>query len=162
MRGFKVAVAALGLIIGVLASAPASAWIRGPVDVLAVLPFASGSVEGLTVGLDGNIYVPTFGFNAGGELAGPPVLFVISPNGSIVRQVPITCTISESPSSGTVSAHILGLRFNPYTMSLWVLDFGDGLVLEVNSNTGSTTRVLAGPINGSGLNALTFDSVGNG
>jgi sugar lactone lactonase YvrE len=163
MRGFNVVSAALGLVIGVLAAAPASAWIRGPVDVLAVLPFASGSVEGLTVGTDGNIYVPTFGFNGNGAIPGPPVLFVISPNGSIVRQVAITCTqLCGFPPNVTVSPHILGLRFNPSTSRLWVLDFGDKLVLEVDPQTGITTRVLAGPITGSGLNALTFDSVGNG
>jgi hypothetical protein len=68
MTRFKVGAAALGLMIGVLAAAPASAWKRGPVQVLAVLPDLIGqlpgvksSVEGLTVGPDGNIYVPTFG-----------------------------------------------------------------------------------------------------
>jgi sugar lactone lactonase YvrE len=155
MRGIKVGAAALGLIIGVLAAAPASAWQRGPVDVLAVLPFASGSVEGLTVGPDGNIYVPTFGFNAGGALGGPAVLFVISPNGSIVRKVNITC--SNCPAS----SHMLGLRFNPATNALWVLDFGVGMVLSVDPQTGGA-NLLVGPIPNSGLNALTFDASGNG
>jgi hypothetical protein len=70
--------------------APASAWKRGAVDVLAILPdVMSGvksSVEGLTVGPDGNIYVPTFGFNTTGALTGNAVLFVISPSGNIVRK----------------------------------------------------------------------------
>jgi sugar lactone lactonase YvrE len=171
MRGYKVASAALGLMIGVLAAAPASAWNRGNVQVLTVLPDLVGqppgtksSVEGLTVGPDGNIYVPTFGFNKTppGAISGPPNLFVISPNGSIVRQVPITCPSCPFPLGVPVSSHILGLRFNPMTKHLWVLDFGDGLVLDVDPQTGITLMVLAGPIPGSGLNALTFDTAGNG
>jgi sugar lactone lactonase YvrE len=150
MTGFKICATSLGLMIGVLAAAPASAWTRGQVDVLAVLPAATGSVEGLTVGPDGNIYVPTFGFNATGALAGNAVLFVISPTG-IVRQV----TIANS------SPHILGLAFNPVTKALWVLDFGAGKVLNVDPVTGNSS-VLAGPIANSGLNALTFDKAGNG
>jgi hypothetical protein len=80
--------------IGDLAAAPASAWNRGNVQVLIVLPdIAPGvksSVEGLTVGPDGNIYVPTIGVNTNGPIpSGNAVLFVISPNGKIVRQVTI-------------------------------------------------------------------------
>jgi sugar lactone lactonase YvrE len=141
--------------IGVLAAAPASAWKRGPVQVLAVLPDVTpgvkSSVEGLTVGPDANIYVPTFGFNTKGALTGNAVLFVISPTGKIVRQV----TIANS------SPHMLGLAFNPVTHALWVLDFGAGKVLNVDPQTGGST-VLAGPIANSGLNALTFDKAGNG
>ena len=128
---------------------------RGHVDVLAVLPdVTSGvqsSVEGLTVGPDGNIYVPTFGFNTKGALTGNAVLFVISPKGHVVGQV----TIANS------SPHMLGLEFNPVTGVLWVLDFGAGNVLDVDPTTG-TSSVLAGPIANSGLNALTFDAAGNG
>jgi sugar lactone lactonase YvrE len=143
--------AALGLTFGLLSTAPVHAWTRGQVDVLAVLPAATGSVEGLTVGPDGNIYAPTFGFNTTGALGGNAKLFVISPSGSIVRQV----TIAGS------SPHVLGLAFNPATHILWVLDFGAGKVLAVDPNTGNSS-VLAGPIPNSGLNALTFDKQGNG
>jgi sugar lactone lactonase YvrE len=145
------ATAALALAVGILAAPPASAWKRGNVDVLAELPFATGSVEGITVGPDGNIYAPTFGFNAHGIISGPAVLFVISPSGKIIRQV----TIAGS------SGHMLGLRFNPVTGALWVLDFFAGNVLAVDTHTGGATT-LAGPIAGSALNALTFDAAGNG
>jgi sugar lactone lactonase YvrE len=153
MRRLNIA-AALGLVVGVLAAAPASAWQRGTVDVLAVLPDVTpgvpSSVEGLTVGPDGNIYVPSFGFNTKGALRGPAALFVISPTGAIVRKVAIA----------GASPHMLGLAFNPVTKRLLVLDFGAGKVLEVNPRTGAS-RVFAGPIAGSGLNALTFDKTGN-
>ena len=151
MTRLKLAAAALGLTVAAFAAVPAHAWTRGEVDTLAVLPAATGSVEGITVGLDGNIYAPTFGFNTTGALSAPPTLFVISPSGSIVRQLTIR----------NASPHILGLRFNPVTNILWVLDFGAGTVLAVNPHSGASS-VLAGPIPGSGLNALTFDSAGNG
>jgi len=151
MTRFQIGAAALALIIGVLAVGPASAWKRGNVDVLAVLPAATGSVEGITVGPDGNIYAPTFGFNTHGEITTPPLLFVISPNGKIIRKV----TIANS------GPHVLGLRFNPVTHALWVLDFGNGNVLNVDPNTGSSS-ILASPGAGAGINALTFDANGNG
>jgi sugar lactone lactonase YvrE len=155
MTRFKIGAAALGLVIAALAAAPANAWDRSRVDVLTVLPDVTpgvqSSVEGLTVGPDGNIYVPTFGFNTKGALTGNAVLFVIDPNGNVIRKV----TIANS------SPHMLGLDFNPVTGALWVLDFGAGNVLQVNPVTGASS-VLAGPIANSGLNALTFDSAGNG
>jgi DNA-binding beta-propeller fold protein YncE len=154
MTRFKIAAAALGLLVGALAAVPANAWKRGDVDVLAVLPDVTpgvkSSVEGLTVGPDGNIYVPTFGFNTTGAIAAPAVLFVISPSGNIIRKV----TIANS------SPHMLGLRFNPVNQHLIVLDFGAGKVLDVNPENGLNTT-LAGPIAGSGLNALDFDTQGN-
>ncbi len=141
------------LVLGLL-TAPATAWDRGDVDVLAVLPDVTpgvpSSVEGLTVGPDDNIYVPTFGFNATGEVTGNAVLFVLKPNGDLVRKV----TIAGS------SSHMLGLGFNPVNGFLLVLDFGAGKVLHVNPVTGAST-VFMGPIAGSGLNALTFDAIGN-
>jgi sugar lactone lactonase YvrE len=151
MTRLRFAAAALALMVGVLATAPAHAWKRGNVDVLATLPAATGSVEGLTVGPDGNIYVPTFGFNSHGAISGNALLFVISPNGKIIRKV----TIANS------SPHMLGLRFNPVTGALWVLDFGAGNVLNVDPNTGNSS-ILASPGAGAGLNALAFDTSGNG
>jgi sugar lactone lactonase YvrE len=154
MTRVTIGAAALAVAAAMLAASPIRAWERGPVDVLAVLPDVTqnvqSSVEGLTVGPDGNIYVPTFGFNTQGSLTGNAVLFVISPNGNIVRKV----TIQNS------SPHMLGLAFNPAFGNLLVLDFGAGKVLDVNPYTGEST-VKAGPIANSGLNALTFDREGN-
>jgi sugar lactone lactonase YvrE len=159
---FKIAAAAFGLIIG-LGAAPASAWNRGNVQVLTVLPDllnqpgVKSSVEDLTVGQDGNIYVPTFGFNTNGSVNpnSNASLFVISPNGKIVRQVAIA---NSSP-------HILGLAFNPSNGFLLVLDFGAGKVLHVDPVTGSSSVFFTAPQLSStgpppGLNALTFDKLG--
>jgi sugar lactone lactonase YvrE len=154
MKWFKICSAALGLAAGVLVAAPVQAWDRGDVDVLAVLPDVTpgvqSGVEGLTVGQDGNIYVPTFGFNTHGALTGNAVLFVFKPNGDLVRKV----TIANS------SPHMLGLAFNPVNNFLLVLDFGAGTVLNVDPHTGASS-VFMGPIANSGLNALTFDKAGN-
>jgi sugar lactone lactonase YvrE len=143
------------VLLGLFVAAPsANAWDRGDADVLTVLPnTASGqpsSVEGLTVGPDGNIYVPTFGFNATGALTGNATLYVLRPDGKVLRQV----TIANS------SPHMLGLRFNPVNGFLLVLDFGAGKVLHVDPMTGASS-VFVPPIPNSGLNALTFDKLGN-
>ena len=91
MSRFKIGIAALGLAIGILATLPARAWERGPVDVLAVLPDVTqnvqSSVEGLTVGPDGNIYVPTFGFNTTGSTR--------------VGACPMPGTVTNSPRGST-------------------------------------------------------------
>jgi DNA-binding beta-propeller fold protein YncE len=154
MTRFKVGVTALGLVVGMLFGGPAIAWKRGAVQVLAVVPDVTpgvqSSVEGLTVGPDGNIYVPTFGFNTHGAISGNAALFVISPSGQLIRNVRIA---NSSP-------HMLGLAFNPVTGDLLVLDFGAGNVLKVDPKTGHSS-VFMGPVANSGLNALTFDKSGN-
>jgi sugar lactone lactonase YvrE len=151
MRNIWCAVVLLSLI---MAAPPANAWDRGDADVLTVLPDATpgnpSSVEGLTVGPDGNIYVATFGFNTVGALTGNAVLYVIRPDGKLLRQVPIA---NSSP-------HMLGLRFNPVNGFLLVLDFGAGKVLHVDPVTGASS-VFVPAIANSGLNALTFDKTGN-
>jgi sugar lactone lactonase YvrE len=159
----------LSLMMGLLGAAPANAWHRGHVQLLTVLPDAApsvqSSVEGLTVGPDGNIYVPTFGFNTTGSTSGPATLFVISPNGKVVQQV----TLKASPPA---SPHMLGLAFNPVTNHLLVLDFGSGLatgtanVLDVDPSNGNTSvfatvPTVAGSNTVPGINALTFDKSGN-
>jgi sugar lactone lactonase YvrE len=58
------------------------------------------------------------------------------------------------------SPHMLGLGFNPVNGFLLVLDFGAGKVLRVDPVTG-TSSLFMGPVAGSGLNALTFDKLGN-
>ncbi|HLK81923.1 MAG TPA: SMP-30/gluconolactonase/LRE family protein [Xanthobacteraceae bacterium] len=152
-RGIVTAV--MGIAFGLLTGAPAPAWDRGDVGVLAVLPDVApdqpSSVEGLTVGPDGNIYVPSFGFNTAGALSGNAALFVIRPDGALVRKV----TIANS------SPHMLGLRFNPVNGALLVLDFGAGKVLRVDPLTGASSVFMTPTIAGAGLNALTFDKRGN-
>jgi sugar lactone lactonase YvrE len=145
----------MGAVVGVLSAAPAGAWDRGKVDILTVLPNEVGgqptSVEGLTVGPDGNIYVPSFGFNAAGALTSNATLFIIRPDGQLVRKVAIA---NSSP-------HMLGLRFNPINGFLLVLDFGAGQVLHVDPVTGASSVFMTPTIGGSALNALTFDKLGN-
>ena len=147
--------AAIGVAFGLLTAAPAPAWDRGDVDVLAALPDVApgqpSSVEGLTVGPDGNIYVPSFGFNTSGALSGNAALFVIKPDGTLVRKV----TIANS------SPHMLGLRFNPVNGFLLVLDFGAAKVLHVDPATGASSVFMTPTVAGAGLNALTFDKLGN-
>src|SRR5262249_27511348 len=116
-----------------------------------VAPGQPSSVEGLTVGPDGNIYVSSFGFNATGALSGNAALFVIRPDGTLVRKV----TIANS------SPHMLALRFNPVNGFLLVLDFGAGKVLHVDPTSGASSVFMTPTVAGAGLNALTFDKVGN-
>jgi sugar lactone lactonase YvrE len=157
------------LALTLLAAAPATAWDRGQVQTLTVLPplksGAPSSVEGLTVGPDGNVYVPSFGFNTTGSTTGPADLFVINPSGKVIRQV----TLSGSPAA---SPHMLGLAFNPVNNHLLVLDFGSGQatgtanVLDVDPQTGAfsvfgTIPTVAGSGTVPGINALTFDHSGN-
>jgi len=153
--GLATAAIGLALALGVLTAAPAGAFDRGEVDVLAVLPDVTpgvpSSVEGLTVGPDGNIYTPTFGFNTKGALTGNAALFVTAPNGKLVRQV----TIANS------SPHMLGLGFNPVNGFLLILDFGAGKVLHVDPVSGASSVFMTPTIAGAGLNALTFDKLGN-
>jgi sugar lactone lactonase YvrE len=155
MKRRGVTAAAVGMAFGMLAAAPAGAWDRGDADILTVLPDGTAgqptSVEGLTVGPDGNIYVPSFGFNAAGAITGNATLFVVTPDGRLVRKVAIA---NSSP-------HVLGLRFNPVNGFLLVLDFGAGVVLHVDPMTGASSVFMTPTIGGTGLNALTFDKLGN-
>jgi sugar lactone lactonase YvrE len=128
---------------------PAGAWHRIRAELFAILPAGSSGPEGLTVGPDGNVYVTTFGFNSQGAIAGPGQLFVFNPDGHLLRHVGIA---GSSP-------HLLGLRFNPTTGDLIVLDFGAGQALKVDPITGASS-VFMTVTGSSGLNALTFDNGG--
>jgi sugar lactone lactonase YvrE len=147
-----------------LAVSPAAAWDRGQVDTLAVLPAGSTAPEGLTVGPDGHVYVTTSGFTSQGAVSGTSQLFVIRPDGALIRHVPIQHS----------TPHVLGLEFNPVTGALIVLDFGAGVALQVDPLTGQSAPFMLASTTGvpdpetpgtdpaqSGLNGLTFDAEGN-
>ncbi|HYL15532.1 MAG TPA: SMP-30/gluconolactonase/LRE family protein [Terriglobales bacterium] len=127
-----------------------AAWERIRAQLFAILPAGSTGPEGLTVGPDGNVYVTTFGFNSQGAVSSLGQLFVYNPEGQLLRQVSIAGS----------SSHLLGLRFNPTTGDLIVLDFGNGKALKVNPVTGASSVFMTVTGN-SGLNALTFDRAGN-
>jgi DNA-binding beta-propeller fold protein YncE len=146
----------LAALVALSAAATAGAWERGHAETFAVMPeIAPGvasTIEGLAVGPDGNVYAPTFGFNAKGALLGNSSLFVFDPDGHLVRAV----TIQNS------SPHMLGLAFNPVTGALIVCDFGGGKLLKVDPVTGASSVFMIAPnAASSGLNALTFDAAGN-
>jgi sugar lactone lactonase YvrE len=155
MRKFVIGAAVLASLVVLSAGSPVGAWNRGVVDVLAVLPDVSpgvpSSVEGLTVGPDDNIYVPSFGFNSKGAITGNAVLFVFKPDGQLVRQVRIARS----------SPHMLGLAFNPVTGDLLICDFGAGVLLDVDPITGDSSVFMTPTLPSPGLNALTFDKQGN-
>jgi sugar lactone lactonase YvrE len=150
------AFSSLALVVAILLAVPASAhaWERGEARTFAVLPAGSGGPEGLEVDAAGNVYVASFGFTAAGSLSGAGQLFVFDRNGRFLRQVSIA---GSSP-------HLLGLRFQPGTGALLVIDFGAAQVLAVNPRTGTSTVFMTLPTlphpGGAGLNDITFDRAG--
>jgi DNA-binding beta-propeller fold protein YncE len=188
MIAVKVASAALGLTIGVLAAVPASAWDRkdASVTILQTLPALvdinnaltalKSSAEGITVGLpaipgraaDNNIYVVTSGVNNGVTPIppdSPANLFVIRPDGTFLRGGVPCVPGPATPCSlhiGNSSAFALGLRFNPVTGRLWVLDAGVPKILDLDPITGATSTFPIIFQDNATLNALTFDGDGNG
>ena len=87
MRGAFIG-AALAVLLSMFSIASAFAWDRGATGVFAIVPYLPGdvpvSIEGLTVGPDGAVYAPSFGFNSEGPVAGPPHLFSFRPDGTLL------------------------------------------------------------------------------
>lgn len=123
---------------------------RATAELFAVLPNGATGPEGLTVAPNGDVYVATFGFNAGGAVTGLGQLYVFSPEGELLRNVPVQ---NSSP-------HLLGIAFHPQSGALLVIDFGGGQVLQVDPMTGASSVFMTVTGN-SGLNAMTFDAAGN-
>lgn len=148
------AVAASAFLLSIGTSGTALAWDRGQVETFAVLPdYAPGvpvSSEGLAVGLDGNIYVPSSGFNASGAVSGPAKLWVFSPNGTLIRTTTLTGTAPP----------VLGIAFNPVNGLGFIADLGNASVFKWNPLSNTTTLVAALPAS-AGPNGICFDAAGN-
>jgi sugar lactone lactonase YvrE len=144
----RAALAAIGLTT-LIANAPAMAWDRGNVETFALLPAGAPKIEGLTVDVNGDVYVSTF--DPTGTASAQ--LFVFNDNGKLLRH----------PTIAGASPATLGLAFHPMTHVLLVIDFGAGNVLSVDPHTGASSVciTLTSPPGAPGLNALTFDHAGN-
>jgi hypothetical protein len=143
-------------------------------DNFRIVPEVKSSAEGITVGIapDHNIYVASSGSNAGGTMpvpTGPANLWVITPTGGFTRDgrdcTSQTCGVRIQGAS----ANVLGLHWRPASQGvpkqLWVIDpgTGNGQVLHINPANGDRISVIASNFDdGAYLNALTFDSEGNG
>ncbi len=140
------------LVLGLLLPATAQAWIRNPATTFAKLPPGTAHPEGITVGLDGDVYVANF------DVAGSVGHVVVfdGNSGRLLRTLTLTTPTAPQPSN-----LLLGLDFHPTTHQLLVIDFGRANVLSVNQFTGASTVFMTVPGTGSGLNALTFDTAGN-
>jgi len=126
---------------------PAAAWIRSPATNFAVLPPGTSHPEGLTADAQGNLYVADLFPDSDGN----GTIVVFDHAGRLQRRLAV------APSSGS----LLGLAFHPISGALLVLDFGAGNVLQVNPPSGAATVWGTVPQANAGLNALTFDTLGN-
>lgn len=158
-RGIDSALVVLLLICMV---APAKAWDRGDTEIFAVVPDLPGdipvSIEGLTVGPDGTVYTPSFGFNSTGEVTATPHLFSFWPNGQLRKDVPLV----NPGGSLQPSPHLLGLVYQQSSKSLLICDLIKGVVWRSDPLTGKSSVFMdTGLASSAGLNALTFDKAGN-
>jgi sugar lactone lactonase YvrE len=161
MRRALIGEAVLTLLL-ICAVMPAGAWDRGDTDIFAIVPNLPGdvpvSIEGLTVGPDGTVYTPSFGFNSKGEVLGPPHLFSFKPNGALLHDVALANT-APTPQP---SPHLLGLVFQASSRTLLICDLAQGIVWQADPVTGKSSVFMdTGLGSDSGLNALTFDNAGN-
>ena len=113
----------------------------------------TSDVEGITVGPDGTVYSPSFGFNSEGALSGYGELFVFSPNGKLVKDFAVQ---GSSP-------HLIGLVYQESSGCVLIADLGSGNVWKVNPKSETTSLFMSAPTITTfpGLNALTFDTAGN-
>ena len=157
MKAVKLASAALGLIIGVLAAVPANAWDRGSAEVYAYLP-GGQRVEGLAVGPttlpmgdQGKIYAASNGGTT-------PNLFVIPSTGCPMCTIQ-TLRITGGGAPG-VSNNLLGVEFTPENPpKLLVIDSGNAQVLNVDRTNGAASVFMTIPAANrpnATLNAMTF------
>ena len=161
MRGAFIG-AALAVLLSMFSMASALAWDRGATGVFAIVPYLPGdvpvSIEGLTVGPDGAVYAPSFGFNSEGPVAGPPHLFSFRPDGTLLYDKAL---VNPAPAPQP-SPHLLGLVYQSSSRTLLICDLAQGIVWQANPGTGKATVFMdTGLGGGSGLNALTFDKAGN-
>jgi len=140
----------LFLLASFLVAFNAGAWDRGKVERFATLPPGALNPEGIAVEpRSGDVYVT--GFNPAGT--GPAQIYVFDEDGRFQRTIRVS---GVTPSSSA----LLGLDFHPTTHRLLVIDFGAGNVLDVNPHSG-VASVFMPATAGDGLNALTFDHLGN-
>ena len=170
MKRFWRDTAVLWIISAGLAAAPAAAWDRGQFENFATIPAFTPSgpgaacpnaatsctsdIEGVTVGPDGTVYTPSFGFNSDGALGGYGELFVFAPDGQLVQHFPV---IGSSP-------HLVGAVYQPSSKSVLIADLGSGKVWKVDPKYQTTTLFMTAPTlmtTAPGLNALTIDKTGN-
>ena len=169
MKRFWCDAAVLWIISAGLAAAPAASWDRGQFENFATIPAFTPSgpgaacpngatsctsdIEGVTVGPDGTVYTPSFGFNSDGALGGNGELFVFAPDGSLVRHFPV---VGSSP-------HLIGLVYQQSSKCVLIADLGSGKVWKVDPKSQKTKLFMTAPkiTTTPGLNALTIDKKGN-
>ena len=130
-----------------LAALSSLAWNRERATTFARLPAGTSYPEGLTVDLNGDVYVADFAVR--GTKTGMGEVVVFDKSGRLLR-------VLDLPGSSTM---LLGLDFHPLTRQLLVIDFGHKQVLRVDKQSGAAS-VFADIPGNSGPNALAFDAAG--